>query len=301
MEGIDRLHQIAEDVGRTVWLRDLGAALSDTADAIEGGMRDLIGYESDVLAWVEKNGGLDAVNERTMPDDMEWPRYADGSPVEIGDDVIGPDYGERIHVDEVIFHVNGFTLRSKGGDGKWYESDDRFERPAVLAADGEPLEVGQTVWTVDAGIKFEVHSIEGDTVWGSLDGDRADDGLDPKSLTHQRPVLDADGVPIKVGDKVWRVNGDGPFTATEYKKPWMRAKTKDGHETGFWPDDLTHTKPEPTDSLERIADEIDRLREEVALHLGDYLYDEDGNDSIQFSMELVAKRCRALAERERGE
>ena len=66
------------------------------------------------------------------------------------------------------------------------------------------------------------------------------------------------------------------------------------------PDTLTHTKP-GIDSLERIADEIDRLREEVALHLGDYLYDEDGNDSIQFSMELVAKRCRALAERERGE
>lgn len=70
MEGIDRLHEIAEDVGRTVWLRELGAALSDTADAIARETEDISGYESDVLAWVEKNGGLDAVKERTMPEGM---------------------------------------------------------------------------------------------------------------------------------------------------------------------------------------------------------------------------------------
>lgn len=34
MEEIDRLHEIAEDVGRTVWLRELGAALRDIADGI---------------------------------------------------------------------------------------------------------------------------------------------------------------------------------------------------------------------------------------------------------------------------
>ena len=67
MTGLDRLHEIAEDVGRTVWLRDLGAALRDIAYGIEGGTRDLSGYESDVLAWVEKNGGLDAV-KRMVPD-----------------------------------------------------------------------------------------------------------------------------------------------------------------------------------------------------------------------------------------
>ena len=208
MNGIDRLHQIAEDVGRTVWLRDLGAALSDIADGIEGGTRDLGGYESDVLAWVEKNGGLEAVKERTMPEDMSWPRYAGGSPVEIGDDVVGPYYGERIHVDEVVFHANGFTLRSKGGDGKWYESDDRFERPAVLASDGEPLEVGQTVWDTN-GDELVIGAIEdgGNTVTCRYadvgDGIPVHGMWSPSDLTHQRPVLDADGVPIKVGDTVW--------------------------------------------------------------------------------------------------
>lgn len=293
MEGIDRLHQIAEDVGRTVWLRDLGAALSDTADAIEGGMRDLSGYESDVLAWVEKNGGLDAVNERTMPDDMEWPRYADGSPVEIGDDVIGPDYGERIHVDEVIFHSNGFTLRSKGDDGKWYESEDRFERPAVLAADGEPLEVGQTVWVAENGNRFHVVWLCDDgLVQGTLNGDLMK-YLRPEQLTHQRPVLDADGVPIHEGDTVYLLPGEwcGEYPLRYYSAgDEMVVKelcpdhefggvlkcAGDGKCTCFpLPRQLTHTKPEP-DSWSSVWADVS-----------------NGNETPEGMM----RRCRALAER----
>lgn len=124
----------------------------------------------------------------------------------------------------------------------------------------------------------------------------------------KRPVVPAaDGEPLKVGQTVWDTDAeaDAPLTVVEVSSDLVRCEYtwKDGktYRPCYPPDQLTHTKPEPPDSAERIADEIDRLREEVALHLGDYLYDEDGNDSIQFSMELVAKRCRALAERERGE
>ena len=61
MEEINRLHDIADDIGRTSWGYGLASALHDIAAGIEGGPRDLSGYESDVMAWVEKNGGLDAV------------------------------------------------------------------------------------------------------------------------------------------------------------------------------------------------------------------------------------------------
>lgn len=305
MEGIDRLHQIAEDVGRTVWLRDLGAALSDTADAIEGGMRDLSGYESDVLAWVEKNGGLDAVNERTMPDDMEWPRYADGSPVDIGDDVIGPDYGERIHVDEVIFHANGFTLRSKGGDGKWYESDDRFERPAVLAADGEPLEVGQTVWDGN-GDELVIVALEdgGHTV--TCRYTNVGDGIpihgmwSPSDLTHQRPVLDADGVPIKVGDTVYGTVEGGPFTVTEVSDKgsvFVDALP----DTGMHGSMLTHTKPEPTDSWEKWREDFIKP---PCVYCRDILgveFDDDTELDKAFDARNQDMECRARALAERGE
>lgn len=205
--------------------------------------------------------------------------------------------GDEVEVVDVTKHS---ALVHQHGGQCWYVMHDQLtHRAPVLAADGKPLEVGQTVWTVDAGIKFEVHSIEGDTVWGSLDGDRTDDGLDPKSLTHQRPVLDADGRPLCEGETVW-------FTTSGRE---IRVDKIEHRPEGFWALELfadgskRYSAPvsilahEPPDSWERIADEIDRLREEVALHLGDYLYDEDGNDSIQFSMECVAKRCRALAER----
>ena len=125
-------------------------------------------------------------------------------------------------------------------------------------------------------------------------------------------LIGADGRPIREDERVFGINGglyrvtsahDGKVFARYVNGPFGAEVESAGGE-GLYrlrADQLTHTKPEPPDSAERIADEIDRLREEVALHLGDYLYDEDGNDSIQFSMELVAKRCRALAERERGE
>lgn len=124
-------------------------------------------------------------------------------------------------------------------------------------------------------------------------------------------VLAADGEPllkhetvyeIKTGERYFVTNVFDGMTEPDFPEHTVECRKYEDVVTHmFRPSQLTHTKPEPPDSAERIADEIDRLREEVALHLGDYLYDEDGNDSIQFSMELVAKRCRALAERERGE
>lgn len=76
---------------------------------------------------------VEAMRPRLMPEDMEWPRYTSGELVEVGDDVVGPDYGERIHVDAVKFHANGFTLCDKNGFEMWYESDERFERPVLDA------------------------------------------------------------------------------------------------------------------------------------------------------------------------
>ena len=114
--------------------------------------------ERETIAWVREHGGLDAVEKRLMPEGMEWPRYTDGSAVEIGDEVVGPDYGERIHVDAVKFHANGFTFCDKNGFDKWYEDDDRFERsePKVLDADGVPCREGDEVWEVRSHRRREI-------------------------------------------------------------------------------------------------------------------------------------------------
>ena len=226
MTGLDRLHEIAEDVGRTVWLRDLGAALSETADAIDGGTRDPSGYESDALAWVEENGGLDAVRERLMPEGMEWlldvwPKWSNGEYCKFGDWWKSGKYGET--EPKQFRKLSIYTpeqLDEWGqGDGEsfGYEWDfvrpsdskyrpDKVEPPApkVLDADGVEVRKGDTVWSTIGGTEYRVIGFENGLVHVENAGASfARAYFEPGNLTHQRPVLDADGVPIKVGDTVW--------------------------------------------------------------------------------------------------
>ena len=113
---------------------------------------------------------------------------ADGVEIRVGDTVYEIECGTEFEVCEAkLPRVTVEHWRAGIAAHSSIAPSLLTHRAPVLAADGKPLEAGQTMWTVDAGIEFEVHSIEGDTVWGSLDGDRTDDGLDPKSLTHERP------------------------------------------------------------------------------------------------------------------
>ncbi|HIR90670.1 MAG TPA: hypothetical protein IAC01_02660 [Candidatus Limicola stercorigallinarum] len=300
---------------------------------------------------------------RLIPEGIEWPKYDTGGLVSIGDDVVGPDYGESIHVDEITFHANGFTLREKTGLDHWYENNDRFKRPAVpvadgggccepgtyrcqeraftcdscghtvfvdkcmvdeirylrakgirtlncccghggkaepfiivnedderrmlnmgyerlvnefgstyfipksscppkvLAADGEPLEVGQTVYEVDGtGHAFKVvsirHGIEGTiqpTVVTCDEGDGTSSHFLPSALTHQRPVLDADGVPIELGDDLYSVEGGLKLHVSNIDRVSCMIATSAMFALDKWADPsmFTHTKPE-IDSWERI-------------------------------------------------
>ena len=205
MTGLDRLHEIAEDVGRTVWLGDLGAALHDTLDAIEREARGLSGYESDVLAWVEKNGGLDAVKERTMPEDMSWPFYEDGEPVRIGEYVICDERCSPAAVDCIEFNESGFKLYGESGHliaGSDMPYGERVKRPApkVYDVDGVEIHEGDKVYFTDG------REQECDTaVRVNIDykgepyvqlGRMNDAGyttytecscIDPSQLTHERP------------------------------------------------------------------------------------------------------------------
>ena len=185
--------------------------------------------------------------------------------------------------------------------------------PKVLDADGVEIRAGDRVWSTQLDephewIVIDPHEDRDDsqTVLVSI-GDRTGHAR-PENLTHQCPVLAADGNPLREGETVFNERGD-KFTVSKVdheRGVFSAIAAFDGREgINFSPiyfshEHIEHKRPE-IDSWERIADEIDRLREDAALHLGDYLYDSDGNDSIQFSMACVAKRCRALAERERGE
>ena len=144
----------------------------------------------------------DELRKRAMPEGMEWlveawPRFEDSEPVRIGD-----DYecwcGDTEVVRSVTIRKGRSVLNESQphsfvvSDGPFTAHGERVKRPAVLAADGEPLEVGQTVWDengdelvigaledgghtvtcryVDVGDAIPVHGI-----WS------------PSDLTHERP------------------------------------------------------------------------------------------------------------------
>ena len=91
--------------------------------------------------------GIDA--ERALPEGVEWPRFEDGEPVKVGDEV--EFEGETMRVHLATFDADGWALwcSHEGIDGRLSGSyGERVKRPApkVLDADGAPIEVGDTVY-----------------------------------------------------------------------------------------------------------------------------------------------------------
>lgn len=169
-----------------------------------------------------------------------WPRFDDGELVEIGDDVIGPDYGERINVHDITFHANGFTLRERTGFVHWYESDDRFKRPKPypIGADGLPIKKGETVFDL-CRYEYIVDSF--------------DERFGLTMVSVHKPGCDS-------------------------------AKS-------IWATCLTHTKPEPPDSWERLEHDAEGIERDC----GGTWHKPDGS-SVNV-LDLV-RRAKELAEKE---
>ena len=177
--------------------QNLGDALKWLHD--QGGIGAVYSQYKDVVLG-EAEEALEAVysediEKRLMPEGMEWPRFEDGKPVRIWDEV---DFGS------VCGAVSSIELQNfghfvvhicDGAEGRYhsqYFSGERVKRPApkVLDAGGVEIRVGDTVWNA-SGTEFEVMALSGDgkTVhvkWGN--GRDAKTGTcAAKSLTHKRP------------------------------------------------------------------------------------------------------------------
>lgn len=257
------------------------------------------------------------LRKRAMPEGMEWlieawPKFEDDAPVKIGDTALID--GDVDMVEAVQIWIHGKPVIYGDNGSQQLEKGERVKRPAVLAADGEPLEAGQTVWSVNDGREYKVVTVESpvqfDTTSIKVDDGKAACGvwIRPDNLTHQRHVLDADGVPIKKGDTVWHKGTGEKYRAFRFSDEGDRVWGES--DLGSFLLDcsmLTHTKPEPPDSWERIGE--DAKKEACAyfgVENGGYGCSEcpvkqweESCDEVK-SSDLV-RRCRALAERERGE
>lgn len=209
------------------------------------------------------------LRKRLMPEGMEWPRYEDsGEFVRLGEyiaDSEGSSLGEPVV--SIEFFTNTFMLNGCTGQA-FYRYEERVKRPAFLAADGKPLEVGQTVWDAN-GDEFRVLDVYG----GPVDEDFPDHTVrcrragaedyestmcEPSQLTHQRPVLDADGAPIELGDDLYSVEGSLKLHVSNIDRVRCKIATSEMFALDRWADPsmFTHTKPEPPDSWERIEGDL---------------------------------------------
>ena len=279
---------------------------------------DLLPEEDrDTIAWVREQGGLEEVQKRLMPEVMEWPRFEDNEPVAFGDyaeigDCIGPIVSVTIHsADNTSLEKPAYdlaVLRSGFVNHSPIEPFSvRVKRPKVLAADGEPLCARETVWGTKGG-SYHLTSVHDGEVFarhvgGSFGAEVESAGgsglyrLRADKLTHQRPVLDAKGVPIHEGETVYangNARGNGAAWRVLHIDPGIshplyceREDGKPGVARSLKPEWVTHERP---DSWERIEED-----------LGDEMAKQQcGPISPELACKLAGefvRRCRALAER----
>lgn len=196
--------------------------------------------------------------ERALPEGMEWLRFEDGELARIGDEL---EYkGETMRVYLATFYADRWVLwcSREGIDGRLSGSyGERVKRsaPKVLGADGAPIEVGDVVYYDGEPHPLTVVGITRDGKDALVDANGEEscvEGGRPQDFSHDapKPVLDADGVPIKVGDVVYFVGGSGVRYAVkdigfEPDGAFVDIIDEEGrYSTMVNPEKLTHERPD---------------------------------------------------------
>ena len=239
--------------------------------------------------------------ERALPDGIEWPRFEDGELVKVGDAV---EYGgETMRVRSVTLDADVWALWCDREDmsGRLYgKYGERVKRPApkVLDADGVEIKVGDVVYYDGEPHPLTVVGITRDGKDALVDANGEEscvEGGRPQDFSHDapKPVLDADGVPIEVGDTVYCDDDPEQLIVDSFDDPGCvyltLAKSPNGIFYTIEPSRLSHERP---DSWERIE-------EDAKLAPRDYLEKRGMNpektERIASMMADLVRRAKALA------
>lgn len=216
-----------------------------------------------------------------------WPKFEDGEYVWIGDDVSGMDVRSFVFTESGVMVTNLTSVPAYGECRKYGEPLKR-PAPKVLDADGVEIKVGDTVYDTELvnGDKFTVESID-------KNGDvRARGGkciLTQSSVafTHMQPAIDADGVLIEVGDKVWGIGDINPATVVEVDGDAVHVQYFDGFIFEHKAAQLSHERHDSWERLEEDARQLD-------INLNDTTND---YPRMNFARDLI-RRAKVLAEKE---
>ena len=269
------------------------------------------------------------VKSRLMPEGMEWlveawPRFEDDAPLCIGDEISWKDDGGKVNSIE-LQDGGYFILHAADGAEDWihpqYFPGERVKRPApkVLDADGVEIREKGDVWWIcegdDRGIHAERLRVETIGPNGLIECSPYNGGtwvyLEPSELYVNKPVLAADGRPLREGEKPYRVD-NGKQVEIRRIDPSNGESCVfvgvDGRSYGYWlrPGQLTHELPE---SWERLEEDAKKPTCEYFGHqLGDgqcetcHAYTDStpqgGRGCRYAQMADLVRRAKALAERD---
>lgn len=283
-------HEISE------WVRVHGG-LEHVRD-IWGEMVNLcatIGCEPDIVTDALEALGecTDIVNNRLMPPGTEWPKV-DSKKVDFT-----TSYGPSLGVLEAVEIYNNGACNVMSHDGIVKSvSDIHIAKQDHIGADGLHIHDDETVYLVDGnGEPLYVIDTKADGYQTVIVRNPSGhvNNYDAQRLTHTKPAIGADGLPIKKGETVYYTLNGIEFTVenTTDDKEAVWASNLLGN---FFLDccTLTHTKPEPPDSWERLeSDMADDMAKQQCGPVSPEV-------STAHAAEFV-RRAKALAERERAE
>ena len=174
--------------------------------------------------------------------------------------------------------------------------------PEALDADGKEIRVGDTVWHVETGEQCKVVEVDSRSVSVDFrvdgDGTKHTGSILPANLTHRAPVIAADGRPLKEGETVYKVGGDGTAYVFDGMSDSIDGLAMLHHDdkpyigTGLRVDQLTHERP---DSWEKWRKDFELSPIDYCVMIG-YPPSEEESAELIKNRDLV-RRARALAER----
>lgn len=240
-------------------------------------------------------GGAEEIKKRLMPEGMEWPRYEDGEPVRLGEHWEEDGFDESVtRIDSIEFADDGVRFENEYNE-VFCRYNERVKRPApkVLDADGVEIRVGDTVYLLpgewcdrfpllrchewDA---MKVLDLSPNHTTGRIECATSPGSVVcfpyPSQLTHERPVLDAEGNRIEPAMDVWWVC-EGDERGIHAEKLHVESIGEDGFvecspfNSGTWVE---------LDSTELYVHKPVLDADGVPIREGDVLYSIETGDSV---------------------